>query len=598
MQHLFPGLLIGLLTLTGLNAEAQTSKGELGPKSSATSATSKDRHSRRANQKNDKQSVANRLGSFDEFVNNVNADFEDFRNQVIENYDKWLEGEWVEFKPEPGRIRYTSPKPSRIPVAPGVDETAMRSKASGHSAINGLLNESDSIQSIVTDSNNREMWSVMGTDAMKAITGNRDAQRLVKDAQYRRTRPDDHTPGDWFKFYDLELRIPSYDYQIIGTMMPYDVKETGSFSALRENSAAQWRILEEEQVGAIVGKELADLAKSMNLNDYLRYELTRSYVNSKFPDASQMSRTALVHYLLVHQGYGALLGSYDGASYLVLPSQQELFQIPRMPGTYNYLFNIDNEDLNNYVLRAQFFCVEPPKSMKPGADFDFRIDNLKLPEMPREYCIALGDMMLEGTVNVMLMPILHKYPQMSTEGFAESSIDQKFRKELVNQVKAQLAGLSPEEAAQKLLTFIQWGFEYATDDEQHGFEKPYFVEENFFYPANDCEDRSILFTTLLWEVLGLESQLLAYPNHESASVKLPQCISNDSYYYTFAGEPFVIADPTYQGAPIGAAMRDYRDILPERVDLYLNSIWQQTREQEKAAKEEAEKEETAIENTI
>lgn len=598
MQHLLPGLLISLLTLTGLNAEAQTSKGELGPKTSATSDTSKDRNSRRANKKVDKQSIANKLGSFDEFVNNVNADFEDFRNQVIENYDKWLEGEWVEFTPEPGRIRYTSPKPSRMPVAPGVDETAMRNQASGHTAITRLFEESDSVPGIVSDTNNREMWSVMGNEAMKAITGSRDAQRLVKDAQYRRTRPDDHTPGDWFKFYELDLRIPSYDYQIIGTMMPYDTKVNGSFSALRENSAAQWRILEEEQVGAIVGKELTDLAKSMNLNDYLRYELTRSYVNSKFPDASPMSRTALVHYLLVHQGYGALLGSYDGVGYLVLPSQQELFQIPRIPGTHNYLFNIDNEDLNKYSLRAHFFCVEPPKSMKPGSDFDFRIDNLMIPEIPKEYNIAFGDMMLEGTVNVMLMPILHKYPQMSTEGFAESTIDPKFRNELVNQVKAQLAGLSPEAATQKLLTFIQWGFDYKTDDELHGFEKPYFVEENFFYPANDCEDRSILFTTLLWEVLGLESQLLAYPNHESASVKLPQCIRDDSYYYTFAGEPFVIADPTYQGAPIGAAMKDYRDILPDRVDLYLNSIWQKAREEEKASKDEVEKEENTAEMTI
>ncbi len=590
MQHLFPGLLAGLFAFSGVAAQAQTSKGDIEPEVPQTAAApvTSAGSSLSAKKTASKESFANRLGSFDEFVNNVNADFDDFRNQVISNYDKWLEGEWVQFTPEPGRIRYTSPKPERMPVAPGVDEAAMRAKATGHAAIENIPGLDGVTGTVVTDANNRERWNMMNSEALKAITGNRETQRMVMDAQYRRTRPDDHTPGDWFKFYDLDLRVPSYDYQIIGTMKPFKYEEQGSFTSLRENAAAQWRLLEEEQVGAIVGKELAELAKSMNLNDYLRYELTRAYVNSKFPDASQMSRTALVHYLLVHQGYGAKLGSYDGAAFLTLPSRQQLFQISREPGTQNYLFNIDDEDLGKYSIRPMYFCVEPPKEVPGGNDFDFRIDNLKIPEMYIDYCKAFGDITIEGKVNVLLMPILHRYPQMPTEGFAESTVDPKFRKELVDQVKAQLAGLSPEEATQRLLTFTQWGFEYEVDDTNHGFEKPYFIEENFFYGANDCEDRSIFFTTLLWEALGIESQLLAYPNHESASVKLPECIDRNSYYYTYAGEPFVIADPTYQGAPIGRAMDFYEDILPERVDLYLSPIWQQAREQEKASKEEAE----------
>lgn len=63
-----------------------------------------------------------------------------------------------------------------------------------------------------------------------------------------------------------------------------------------------------------------------------------------------------------------------------------------------------------------------------------------------------------------------------------------------------------------LLQFVQSGFSYATDDAFHGFEKPYFLEENLFYPKNDCEDRAIFYTYLLWNALGVENQLLCFPD--------------------------------------------------------------------------------------
>ncbi|MDE7160546.1 MAG: hypothetical protein K2O24_06875 [Muribaculaceae bacterium] len=590
MRLLYPYLLATLLLPVGGAALGQSPVGNINPevKNSSDRATSKERASKDRNRKNSGKNVADKIAGFDEFLNAVNADFEDFRSQVIDNYDKWLAGEWVKFTPEPGRIRYTTPKPKELPVAPGADVAGAKASVNSTTGLESLAASlaPEDAPGVVISSNNREIWGAIGNQTLTAMTHNRDTQRLIKDAQYRRTRPDDHTPGDWFTFYDMDLRIPSYDYQLIATMRPYKYEDKGSHTALRENSAAQWRLLQDEKVGEIVGAELKSLADSMNLNDYLRYELTRSYVNAKFPDASQMSRTALVHYLLVHQGYGPLLGSSDGAAFIVLPAEQQLFQKPAVPNTYNYLFNVDNEDLSKYNLTVNFFCVEPPKNVPGGKSFDFRLDNLKIPELPVDYTAAYGDIVLKGTVNALLMPILHKYPQMSTEGFAESTVDAKFHKDLLDQVKAQVAGLSPEEAAEKLLSFTQWGFDYMTDDEQHGFEKPYFLEENFFYPANDCEDRSIFYTTLLWNVLGLESQLLAYPNHESASVKLPNCIRRDSYYYNYAGEPFVIADPTYQGAPIGIAMDFYENLLPERVDLYLNSVWQEEREKEKEAAQE------------
>ena len=62
-----------------------------------------------------------------------------------------------------------------------------------------------------------------------------------------------------------------------------------------------------------------------------------------------------------------------------------------------------------------------------------------------------------------------------------------------------------------LIDFVQNSFQYQTDGEQFGYEKPFFMDENFYYPACDCEDRAILFSNLVKDLLGLDAVLLDYP---------------------------------------------------------------------------------------
>lgn len=65
----------------------------------------------------------------------------------------------------------------------------------------------------------------------------------------------------------------------------------------------------------------------------------------------------------------------------------------------------------------------------------------------------------------------------------------------------------------------------------HGFEKPYFIEEWLYYPQNDCEDRAVFYTYMLWNVLDVENQMLTYPGHESSSVRLDRPLNGDNYQF-------------------------------------------------------------------
>lgn len=119
-----------------------------------------------------------------------------------------------------------------------------------------------------------------------------------------------------------------------------------------------------------------------------------------------------------------------------------------------------------------------------------------------------------------------------------------------------LAGCSQLEAVNRILNFVQTGFKYEYDDKVWGGDRAFFPEESLYYPYCDCEDRSILLTRLVRDLLGLKCILVFYPGHLAAAVELTEghptgdCIE-------LRGRRFFIADGTIigYGAPLGQTMR-------------------------------------------
>lgn len=169
---------------------------------------------------------------------------------------------------------------------------------------------------------------------------------------------------------------------------------------------------------------------------------------------------------------------------------------------------------------------------------------------------------VSGTIDEMAKNISKEFPQTDIPVYAASCLDRKFREQLIEQIKEQVGGMSQKDAANAILRFIQLAFKYKTDGEQFGYEKAFFVEENFIYPANDCEDRAILFAFLVRNILHLDVHLLYYPGHEATAVAFTDAgINGDGYMYE--GKRFTICDPTYIMASVGQCMPQYRDVKPK-----------------------------------
>lgn len=136
--------------------------------------------------------------------------------------------------------------------------------------------------------------------------------------------------------------------------------------------------------------------------------------------------------------------------------------------------------------------------------------------------------------------------------YANTPLDESTKKTLYPALMAGIRGVPEAQAVNKLLNWVQTAFEYEYDDTIWGVDRAFFPSESLYYPYCDCEDRSILFSRIVRDLLGLDVVLLYYPGHLATAVNFHQDINGD--YLVIKGKRYIICDPTYIGAPIGATM--------------------------------------------
>ena len=163
---------------------------------------------------------------------------------------------------------------------------------------------------------------------------------------------------------------------------------------------------------------------------------------------------------------------------------------------------------------------------------------------------------VHSKVNGGLIDFYREYPRCDFSVYACAAMSNEFQKTVLPVLEEAVAGKTEMEAADMLLNFVQTAFEYKTDNEQFGYEKPFFIDETFYYPYSDCEDRAILYQTLVKNLLKLDVVLLSYPNHLATAVHFHTPVEGD--FVLVGTEKYVVCDPTYINASIGCTMPQFR----------------------------------------
>ena len=471
----------------------------------ATSVTAQDMHER-----------------FQEFRKGLKTDFEQTRQEYLSAYADFLDKAWQEMTALKGKERDPRPKPATPPTVKERPTTPPPP----------AMEEPE-----------------IPTLPAKPTEPKPEKPKPVNPV----TPPAPVKPNNTMmvSFYDNQLPFPKANSHRLSSLEPSDV-------------ARVWRNYAtgniEEQAQAIQSH-----ATRLNLNGWFTFELIGRYADELLSSATPSDRIVLRHCLLIACGYDVLLCRGNNQLYLLSTVSNTVYARPflQVYGKNYYLFGDTRTTIPNESVSLA--CSVVPGDQQPTGKLTMRIDPLqKAGQVHAGQMRTISDGRLDVKVYIdqTIMEMLRYYPQTDMPNYAKSEVMPVLHESILQQLRPQIQGLSETAAVNALLHFVQYGFDYATDQDQHGYEKPYFIEENFYYPKNDCEDRSIFFAFLVRNLLHLDVHLVNYPGHECTGIAFTdQTLSGHGYRYN--DRRYLICDPTYIGAKLGMCMDQYVQETPK-----------------------------------
>lgn len=363
----------------------------------------------------------------------------------------------------------------------------------------------------------------------------------------------------------VQTTVPFYR-QNVNLEIPSEVSLSGCVLADDGEKAVSnlWTALSQSDVLACTDRLLLQ-QQQLKLNDWGVYDMTSRLAAKLFPDNSR--RAVATVFLLNQMEYNAKIARTEKGLACLLALDCMVYATPFVTlGNAKYYIFIPDGSQRDYEGRVWTYSCA-----MEGANLPIGMALHKTPVLPvdnasKTFNRSVAGNKVEVVVNENLMDFYKNYPQVEISLYANAEVDNAFKTAVDTWFRPMVEGKTTYKAVATLLNYMQFGFNYATDDEQFGYEKPFFCEENFYYPKNDCEDRSILFSYLVRSLLGLDVVLLDYPNHIATAVCFPEGNVNGDYYEV-EGKRYVVCDPTYIGADIGMSQPAYRTVKAEIVKL-------------------------------
>lgn len=296
------------------------------------------------------------------------------------------------------------------------------------------------------------------------------------------------------------------------------------------------------------------LKKDLKLNDWGVFLFVRDASNALCVDAH--ASVVMQQFLLNELGYKSKMARRVDRDQMLLfvATDCKMYGRPYFTKDGLNYYNLTSDETCQF-----YMCQED--SPKAKSSIDMQITNAPLLNSGMVNSVhknGAGTVAVSVDVPKSLMLFYKSMPQCDYSVYVNAKVNPAVADRLLSSLAPIVEGKSETEAANLLINFVQTGFKYATDQEQFGYEKPFFVEELFYYPYCDCEDRSVLYSYLVRNLLKLDVVLLDYPNHIATAVCFNENVSGD--FVTVEGKKYIVCDPTYIGASIGKAMPQFKRV--------------------------------------
>ncbi len=322
--------------------------------------------------------------------------------------------------------------------------------------------------------------------------------------------------------------------------------------------------------------QFADARTRMNLNDWGYYMMVKK--SAEQISSNQNYARLLTWFLMTKSGYRVRVAYAENNIALMFPSantiyglryfmiDQTKFYAPDFP--YNQIYTYEKD----FPGASRVFDLNVYSALNIGDQYG---------ERPFKFTFQNKEYSFNVKYNVNSVNFYKEFPLCELKLYFDASISPSAKESLLEVLKPQMTGRSVAESVDFLLNFVQNGFPYMTDQDQFkGEEKFFFPEEDFFYPYTDCDDRAVLFSYLVKELLKLKVVGVVYPGHVATAIRFPNEEPGD--FVMYKGEKYLIADPTYINAPFGRTMPGMVNSKAEIIELLneqsqderITSVWE------------------------
>jgi len=352
-------------------------------------------------------------------------------------------------------------------------------------------------------------------------------------------------------------KIP-FHFKLFGTECKVRLTDEHRFTLrnCNENSIADaWQKLSQPQYNNVI-RDCLEMRTNLNLSDWAYLHMLQQ-LSSDFLGCGSNEAALLSAFLFCQSGYKMRLArSNSNRLYFMVASRHGIYSMRyyTIDGEKYYPLNCNEDEL--YICNISF-PNELPLCLTIGKEQCFAMKRTEARTLSSK---RYPHVTTNVEVNQNLIDFYNTYPQsfINDDGYskwifyANAPISQLVKETLYPVLKNAISGKSEQEAGNILINFVQTAFEYGYDDEIWGEDRPFFPDETIFYPFSDCEDRAILFSRLIRDLMGLKVVLIYYPGHLATAVQFNENIPGD--YLTANGKRFLVCDPTYIGARIGKTM--------------------------------------------
>ncbi len=267
----------------------------------------------------------------------------------------------------------------------------------------------------------------------------------------------------------------------------------------------------------------------------------------------------LMGYMYMQSGYRMRFASDGSNIYMLYASEHEIYDVNYFYIDGDFFYGMRPLPERLYICQASY---PNENSLSLIIDKEPLLDPHTTQTVSHQSSLN-GQMAVTMAANKNRLDFYSSYPTSKIGDnvvsrwamYANMPMPKDVDNQVYNSLRDAIQGLNQIEAVNHILNWVQTGFIYEYDDKVWGDDRAFFPEESLYYPYCDCEDRSILITRIVRDLLNLKCILVYYPGHLAAAVEFTQGEPMGDYI-EYRGHRFFIMDATIlSGAPVGMTMR-------------------------------------------